>query len=87
MPAQPAIGATVTVHLSEERKLIAQVDGGNGHSGTRSQDLHFGLGDWSQDIPLRVDFRWRDLQGNICQDTLYLQPGWHTVLLARGSIQ
>jgi hypothetical protein len=86
LPAQPAIGATVTVHLSEQRKLIAQVDGGNGHSGARSNDLHFGLGDWSQDTPLRVDFRWRDLQGQICQETLYLQPGWHTVLLASNAV-
>ena len=32
--------------------LRAQVDGGNGHSGKRSFDLHFGLGDAGRGIPL-----------------------------------
>ncbi len=41
---RPAIGAAATVFLPDGRRMTAQVDGGNGHSGKRSQDLHFGLG-------------------------------------------
>src|ERR1039458_7853898 len=43
-PDRPAIGAAATVFLPDGRKMTAQVDGGNGHSGKRSQDIHFGLG-------------------------------------------
>ena len=41
---RPAIGAVATVHLPDGRRLVAQVDGGTGHSGKRPPDLHFGLG-------------------------------------------
>ena len=40
----PAIGAVARVSLPDGRRLVAQVDGGNGHSGRRSPDIHFGLG-------------------------------------------
>lgn len=80
--AQPAIGATATVYLPDGRQLVAQVDGGNGHSGVRSTDLHFGLDRSSLDTPVRVDLRWRNLRGQVCEQTLHLQPGWHTVLLS-----
>ncbi len=40
----PAIGAQATLFLPDGKKLVAQVDGGNGHSGKRSPDLQFGLG-------------------------------------------
>ncbi|KYC43743.1 RNA-binding protein [Scytonema hofmannii PCC 7110] len=79
---RPAIGATATVHLPNGKRLVAQVDGGNGHSGARSPDLHFGLG---QALPLNtqlpIDLHWRDLTGQVHQETLHLSPGWHTVLL------
>ncbi|MFM7787540.1 MAG: ASPIC/UnbV domain-containing protein, partial [Microcystis panniformis] len=42
--AIPAIGAAVKVSLPDGSQLVAQVDGGNGHSGVRSPVLHFGLG-------------------------------------------
>ncbi|HAX77579.1 MAG TPA: RNA-binding protein [Cyanobacteria bacterium UBA11372] len=77
----PAIGATATVHLPDGRKLVAQVDGGNGHSGARSLELHFGLGNLESNTPLPVDLRWRDTQGQVHQESLFLSPGWHTVLL------
>lgn len=35
----PAIGAVATVTLPDGHQLIAQVDGGNGHSGVRSPEL------------------------------------------------
>lgn len=40
-----ALGAVVEVFLPNGKTLIAQVDGGNGHSGKRSNEIHFGLGD------------------------------------------
>ena len=92
---QPAIGATATVYLPqsgsargpafEKRSLlVGQVDGGNGHSGKRSPELHFGLGDVSSNQALRVDFRWRDRDGSIRKTTRWLKPGWHTVILGTG---
>jgi hypothetical protein len=41
---RPAIGARVAVRLSDGRRFSAEVDGGNGHSGKRSPDIHIGLG-------------------------------------------
>ncbi|MBW4565033.1 MAG: CRTAC1 family protein [Mojavia pulchra JT2-VF2] len=79
---QPAIGATATVHLANGRRLVAQVDGGNGHSGDRSPDLHFGLGELSPQTQIQVDLRWRDLNGRIREKTVRVKPGWHTVLLS-----
>jgi enediyne biosynthesis protein E4 len=79
---RPAIGASATVYLEDGRKVVAQVDGGNGHSGKRSPELHFGLGHVFSDTKVRVDLRWRDATGQVCQKTIYLTPGWHTILLA-----
>ena len=78
---RPAIGAVAMVLLPDGRRLVAQVDGGNGHSGARSSDLHFGLGSLLRDTHLQVDIRWRDPSGQVQQQTLDLKPGWHTVLL------
>ncbi|HBB89891.1 MAG TPA: RNA-binding protein [Blastocatellia bacterium] len=76
-----AIGATAKVHLEDGRQLVSQVDGGNGHSGKRSPELHFGLGGAPANKPLRVEIRWRDPGGQIKAETLSLTPGWHTVVL------
>lgn len=80
-PGRPAIGASAMVHLPDGRNLVAQVDGGNGHSGARSSDLHFGLGDLADNTPLTVDLRWRDVGGEVRQQSLSLSPGWHELLL------
>jgi hypothetical protein len=80
---RPAIGATAVVHLADGRRLVEQVDGGNGHSGKRSPDLHFGLGNTSPASVLDVDLRWRDSRGSIHQQTLRLRSGWHTVVLGQ----
>ncbi|MDP2834140.1 MAG: CRTAC1 family protein [Pseudomonadota bacterium] len=77
----PAIGAQAVVRLPDGRRLIAQVDGGNGHSGKRSQELHFGLG--KQQGPVQVEISWRDAQGRMQRATLNMKPGWHTVLLGQ----
>ena len=79
--ARPAIGAVAKVQLPDGRKLISFVDGGTGHSGKRSADIHFGLGHVNISAKLNVDLRWRDTQGRIQNTTLSLPPGWHTVLL------
>jgi len=80
-PGRPAVGATARLWLPDGRQVTAQVDGGNGHSGRRSNDLHFGLGSVEMTTPLRVDLRWRDPSGAVQSETLRLRPGWHTVLL------
>jgi enediyne biosynthesis protein E4 len=78
---RPAIGAAAVVRLADGRALRAQVDGGNGHSGKRSFDLHFGLGRTESATRLRVELSWRDARGRIRREALHLNPGWHTVLL------
>jgi hypothetical protein len=83
-PGRPAIGAEATVLLPDGRRLFAQVDGGNGHSGKRCPDIHFGLGRVSAAIPLKVSLRWREPGGLVRGDELSLTPGWHTVQLGRG---
>ncbi len=76
-----ALGASALVRLPDGRALRAQVDGGNGHSGKRSSDLHFGLGPARSDSSLAVELSWRDPAGQVRKETLHLTPGWHTVLL------
>jgi enediyne biosynthesis protein E4 len=76
----PALGARVTVYLPDGRRLVEQVDGGNGHSGKSSPDLHFGLGAIGSSH-LLVAFDWRDRQGTVRHWETSLTPGWHTVFL------
>lgn len=78
---RPALGASARVRLPDGRTLQAQVDGGNGHSGKRSFDLHFGLGSAVANVPLEVELRWRDPSGRVRWELRRLTPGWHTVLL------
>ena len=76
-----AVGASVTVTLADGRVLTRQVDGGNGHSGKRGPDLHFGLGETQGVVDVRVD--WRDSGGRVRRQSFKLEPGWHTLLLGR----
>jgi hypothetical protein len=69
------------VNLPDGRKLVSCVDGGNGHSGRRSPDLHFGLGVWEQGKQAPVEISWRDREGKIRQTSRQLAPGWHTIQL------
>ena len=78
---RPAFGASVSVELPGGRKFFGQVDGGSGHSGKRSSDLHFGLGQINPDTPLKVELAWRDGSGKIEHKTVWLKPGWHSVEL------
>jgi len=77
----PAIGAVAQVNLAEGRKLVAQVDGGSGHSGRRSPDIHFGLGTWARSRLVPVEVKWRDRQGDLHQKDWSLLPGWHSIAL------
>jgi|GEM_PF-162031 len=78
---RPAIGAQASLTLPDGRKLVGHVDGGSGHSGRRSSDIHLGLGKLDAKTPLAVALRWRDLRGQFQQTTLKLAPGWHTIRL------
>lgn len=77
-----AVGAFVTLHLPDGRQLVSIVDGGNGHSGNRSHEVHFGLGSVSADAKLRVEIRRRE-GGAVRVDSRELPPGRHTILLER----
>ena len=76
-----AVGASVTVWLPDGRVLTRQVDGGNGHSGKRGPDLHFGLGETRGPVGVRV--AWRDSGGHVRRQYFKMEPGWHTLLLGR----
>lgn len=78
----PAIGASAVVTLADGRKLISQVDGGSGHSGRRSPEIHFGLGNADKTRPVSVEIKWRDMQGKVQQRTQQLAPGWHAIHLS-----
>jgi enediyne biosynthesis protein E4 len=78
--ARPAVGAFAAVRLPDGRRLVAQVDGGSGHSGKKAPEVHFGLGK-VPDGPLPVELRWLDGSGAPHSAELKLEPGWHTVRL------
>jgi hypothetical protein len=78
---RPAIGAFAYVYLPDGRKMIAQVDGGNGHSGKRSPELHFGLGTLPADSKITVEIHWRSGNGAAHSQTFQMLTGWHTVVL------
>lgn len=75
----PAYGASATVTTADGRSQISQLDGGSGHGGYRSFDVHYGLAD--QAGPAAVQLRWRDTAGQYHQQTLHLEPGIHTLVL------
>jgi hypothetical protein len=82
----PAIGAVATVNLADGRRLVSQVDGGSGHSGRRSPDIHFGLGAAEKSKPVQVEIKWRNTGGKVQQRILQLVPGWHTIELRSAEV-
>lgn len=76
----PAIGAEVTVTTADGRKFIGRVDGGSGHSGKRSHEVHIGLGAGVSG-PLQVCLQWRDRTGQTHQQNLSMSPGEHSFQL------
>jgi len=87
VPSRPAISATAFVTLPDGRVLQAQVDGGNGHGGKRSPDLHFGLGPMPLTTPLQVELQWRDGSVEPRKAKVVLRPGWHTIVLGSNTPQ
>lgn len=76
----PVIGAQVTVITQDGRRFISRVDGGGGHSGKRSNEVHIGLGEQVTG-PLQVHLQWRDRDGQLREQDLQLNPGRHTLRL------
>jgi hypothetical protein len=81
LPGRPAVGAVAAVKLADGRTVTGRVDGGTGHSGRRSPDIHLGLGEIAAGAKLNVELRWRDHTGEPHESTVSLTPGWHTVRL------
>lgn len=75
------VGATAKLHYPDGREVIAQVDGGSGHSGKRSKEIHFGLGEVDAKAALPVDLLWRDNQGVVHEEKRTFEPGYHRVHL------
>ncbi|MFE2752552.1 CRTAC1 family protein [Actinosynnema sp. NPDC059335] len=75
----PVIGAQVTITTASGKKQINRVDGGSGHSGKRSHEVHFGLG--SESGPVQAHIKWRDRDGDIHEQDMTLNPGWHDIQL------
>jgi hypothetical protein len=80
---RPAIGATAVVKSSDGRVQTGVVDGGAGHSGKRSPDLHFGLGSVPSDDKVKVDISWRDLNGVLRKQSVDVAAGWQTIMLGK----
>jgi hypothetical protein len=76
----PAYGAVVRITMADGRVQLAQLDGGGGHSGKRSFDVFFGLGD-AADRPVNAELSWRDTAGAVHSEALALAPGWHDLML------
>jgi enediyne biosynthesis protein E4 len=80
LAARPAIGADATIQLPDGRRLVGEVDGGNGHASANAPELLFGLGSRAPDrLPVRLT--WIAAGGALRHASLELAPGWHTVLL------
>lgn len=78
----PAVGAAVVAHTENGRVYRAQSDGGSGHSGKRSPDVHFGLGPVPSGQVVSVELTWRSRKGEIRRRTIQVKPdAWYTVLL------
>ena len=79
-----AIGAKVALRLSDGRRFSAEVDGGNGHSGKRSPDIHFGLGAVAPGTTADVVVSWRGGDGTPRSASFVALPvGQHLALLLK----
>lgn len=58
------------------------VDGGNGHSGRNSPELHFGLGaNVSPQDVFAVEIIWRNSKGEMNKSNIDVAAGWHNLYL------
>ena len=79
--SRPAIGARVAIRLSDGRSFNAEVDGGNGHSGKRSPDIHVGLGHVRLGTTADVLVTWRSAAGAQSARFAALPVGQHLAVL------
>ncbi|GAA2359886.1 RNA-binding protein [Catellatospora methionotrophica] len=79
-PGTPAYGAVAKLTTADGATHVAQLDGGGGHSGKRSFEVFFGLGN-AGGKPVSVELSWRDLNGNPHSSRLDLAAGWHDLTL------
>jgi hypothetical protein len=84
-PGSPATGAQVTVTTADGKKYIQRVDGGSGHGGKRSTEVHIGLGDAKGDV--KVQLQWRDRQGKAHKQDLELSQGRHAFVLGASATE
>lgn len=78
---RPAIGAFVTLKRTDGRgSQVSFVDGGNGHSGKRGNEVHFGLGEIGRDARFTVEVKWRE-NGAMRTQAFEVSPGRHTLVL------
>lgn len=75
----PVTGAQVMVTTQDGTCYIGRVDGGSGHAGKRSSEVHIGLG--AATGPVTVEIQWRDRQGKTREQTLELSQGQHSLVL------
>nr|BFE50821.1 hypothetical protein GCM10017745_42480 [Saccharothrix mutabilis subsp. capreolus] len=64
---------------SDGRKYVQRVDGGSGHGGKRSTEVHIGLGDAKGAVAVTLE--WRDRQGEVHKQELKLDQGRHEFVL------
>lgn len=79
----PVTDAQVLVTTADGKKYIGRVDGGSGHAGKRSSEVHIGLGDARGAV--RVQLTWRDRQGDVHEQTLELDQGHHALVLGESA--
>ncbi|HEX3592799.1 MAG TPA: CRTAC1 family protein [Pseudonocardiaceae bacterium] len=74
----PAYGTTVQI-TTPDGTQVGQLDGGGGHAGYRSFEVHFGLGSYHG--PVTAHLRWRDAAGHPHEQTEQFTPGVHSLML------
>lgn len=77
---RPAIGAVARLVASDGRPHVGFVDGGNGHGGRRSHEIHFGLGAHPPEAHVDVVLSWRD-GGGVHSREVSIAPGRHRIIL------
>ncbi|MFD1151805.1 CRTAC1 family protein [Saccharothrix hoggarensis] len=78
------IGAQVTATAAGVTH-VGRVDGGSGHSGRRSHEVHIGLGGVTGQVPVLV--QWRDRGGELRTQELSLASGRHTIELGAKAVE
>jgi enediyne biosynthesis protein E4 len=81
VPGSPAIGACADIRLPDGKSLVEQVDGGNGHSGKSSFELHFGLGAQPATTEYPIELKWRSRDGQMHNRKLALAAGRYSIVL------